>query len=484
MTTSTKILDYTIEGRESLEVLNPATKEVIGKVSLATKEDAKEILANARSAQKPWAAIPVWKRAEILNRFADLVEERKEELATLLSIETGKPIAQAEGEITGVPRIFRGFVEKAKHLYGQNIPLDHQPGMENDVYLTRREPLGVIVGIIPFNYPADIFSHKVAPAIATGNTIIVKPPRDTPLIILKLEELLYEAGLSENVLQVINGPGRIIGQELVASPLISAVSLTGGTDTGIDVATTAIKQLSRVALELGGNDPFIVFEDADIDHAVEQAIAGRIAMNGQTCIANKRLIVHRSKVEQFTSLLVKRVKKLKIGNPQDRSVDIGPLINDDAVQTVHEQVQKTIGQGAKVLVGGDISNGSWYQPTVLVDVEPSFEIAQDMEVFGPVFPIIQFDTDEEAVSIANNSCYGLNGALFTKDVNRAINIGYQIESGIVSVNGASAYRPDVSFFGGYKMSGYTGNEGLIGALEGMTQVKSVALRNSLDIYKA
>lgn len=484
MTTSVKVLDYTKNGKDSIDVLNPATNEIIGKVAMATKEDAKKALKSAKSVQKSWVATPIWKRGEILNHFADLVDENRYELAELLAKESGKPIAQAEGEVTGVSRIFRGFVEKAKHVYGKNIPLDHQEGLENDVYITRREPLGVIVGIIPFNYPSDIFSHKVAPALITGNSIIVKPPRDTPLIILRLEELFYEAGLPENVLQVVNGSGSTVGQQLVSSPLINGVSVTGGTDTGIDVASSAIKQLSRVALELGGNDPFIVFEDADVEEAVEQAIAGRIGMNGQTCIANKRLIVHQSKVEEFTKLLVDKVKDLKCGDPLDRSVDIGPLINKGALESVHKQVEHTIRQGAKLVVGGEIYNEAWYPATVLTDVKPEFDIAQDMEVFGPVFPIITFDTDEEAVSIANNSCYGLNGALFTKDVNRALNIGYQIESGIVSVNGAGAYRPDVSYFGGFKMSGYTGNEGLIGALEGMTQVKSVALRNSLNIYNS
>lgn len=482
MAISTSVLDYTIQDRESIEVSNPSTKKIIGNVALATEKDADEAIKKANAVKKSWASTPVWRRGEILNRFADLVDDNRKDLASTLSLESGKPIDQAEGELTGVARIFRGFVEKARHVYGQNIPLDHQPGMENDVYLTRREPLGVIVGIIPFNYPADIFSHKAAPALATGNVIIVKPPRDTPLTILKLEGLLYESGLPENVLQVINGSGSTVGQKLVSSSDINAVSLTGGTDTGVSVASSAIKQLNRVALELGGNDPLIVFKDADIEEAIEHTLAGRIGMNGQTCIANKRLIVHRSRLEEFTNLLVERVKKLKIGDPLDRSVDVGPIINEEALQIVHEQVQHTIKQGARLLFGGEIVDNTWYLPTVLSEVKPNFDIAQDMEVFGPVFPILTFDADEEAVSIANNSCYGLNGALFTKDVNRAVNIGYQIESGIVSVNGASAYRPDVSYFGGYKMSGYTGNEGFIGAIEGMTQVKSVALRNSLDIY--
>lgn len=469
--------------KDVIEVINPATKEVIDTVPLAKEEDIEKALHKAVSVKKSWAATPVWKRAEIFNRFADSVDENKEQLANLLCLEAGKPIAQAEAEIETVSRLFRAFPEKAKHLYGVNIPLDHQAGIENDVYLTRREPLGVIVGIIPFNYPADVFSHKVAPALITGNVIIVKPPAETPLTILKLGKLFYESGLPEGVLQVINGSGRIVGQKLVSSPLVNGVSLTGGTDTGIQVAASAIKHLNPVMLELGGSDPFIVFDDVDIDYVVEEAVAGRIAMNGQTCIANKRMIIHSSRVEEFTEKLVSRVKKLKYGNPIDRTVDIGPLINEKALQTVHEQVHHTVKQGAVILTGGNIVDNTWYLPTVLSNVKPEFDIAKDLEVFGPVFPIIQFDNEEEAVSIANSSCYGLNASIFTNDVNRAMNISYQIESGIVAVNGSGVYRPDVSYFGGYKMSGYAGNEGLIGALEGMTQIKSVALRNCLNIYQ-
>jgi len=466
-----------------VEVINPATKEVIDSIYVATEEEVDQAIQKANAAKKSWASTPVWKRAEIFNRFANAVDENKEELAKLLCYEAGKPIAQAEGEIDTVSRLFRAFPETAKHLYGKNIPLDHQQGIENDVYLTRREPLGVIVGIIPFNYPADVFSHKVAPALITGNVMIVKPPLDTPLTILKLAELFYQSGLPEGVLQVVNGNGSTVGQRLVSSPLIHGVSLTGGTDTGIKVASSAIKNLNPVMLELGGNDPFIVFEDVDVDRVVNEAIAGRMGMNGQTCIANKRLIIHKSIVKEFTEKLVERVKKLKYGNPIDRTVDVGPLINERALQTVHEQVLHTINQGAELLTGGEIIDNTWYLPTVLTNVKPEFDIARDLEVFGPVFPIIEFETEEEAVSIANNSCYGLNASLFTNDINRAMNISHQIESGIVAVNGTGLYRPDVSYFGGYKMSGYTSKEGLIGALESMTQIKSVAFRNSLQLYK-
>ncbi|MFF2854791.1 aldehyde dehydrogenase family protein [Peribacillus sp. NPDC058002] len=464
------------------EVFNPATKEVIGTVPQAKPNDIEEVIGAAQKAKNGWARTAVWKRAEILTKFSNLVEKKRDELANLLSREIGKPIEQAEWEIDTAIRLFRAFPEHAKSLNGINIPLDHQPGIENDVYLTRKEPLGVIVGIIPFNFPVDLFSHKVAPALSSGNVMIVKPASTAPLTILSLTELLYEAGLPENVLQVVTGSGGLIGNMLAQSPLIDAISLTGSTETGIKVATGAAKHLSRVMLELGGNDPLIVFEDADIDLAVNETIFGRTLMNGQVCCSNKRMLIHHSKEEEFTSLLVDRLKELKYGNQLDRSVNIGPLIDEYALQTVNQQVKRTIEQGAKVALEGGVVDNTWYLPTVLTDVKPEYDISRDMEIFGPVFPILTFRSEEEALEIANSSIYGLNAAVFTKDVNRALNVSYQIESGIVSVNGSGVYRPDVSFFGGYKMSGHGGKEGLIGALEELTQVKSVALRNCLNIY--
>jgi succinate-semialdehyde dehydrogenase/glutarate-semialdehyde dehydrogenase len=463
------------------EVTNPATKEVIGTIPQATKDDVEAAINAANAAKKGWARTPVWKRAEILQRFAGLVEKNKEELVQILSKESGKVLYQSEWEVDTVIRLFHSYPEHAKTLYGQNIPLDSQQGVENDVYLTRREPLGVLVGIVPFNFPLDAFSHKVGPALSSGNVMIIKPPNDTPLAILRVTELLYEAGLPENVLQVITGPGKQVGEWLSASNQIDGISLTGSTETGIKVASNAIKSLKPAFLELGGNDPLIVFDDADIELAAEQAVFGRTIMNGQVCCTTKRMIIHRSKVKDFTDLLIENLKKIKHGNQLEQGVVMGPLIHERAVMTVNDQVQLTVKQGAKVVFGGEVVDKAWYLPTVLSNVSKDTDIARDMEIFGPVFPVISFDTDEEAIEIANNSIYGLNGAIFTRDVNRAVNVGYQIESGIVVVNGTSVYRPDVSYFGGYKMSGM-GREGLLGAMHEMTQIKSVALRNSLKIY--
>lgn len=392
------------------------------------------------------ARTPVWKRAEILIEFSKRVTENAESLATLLSQEAGKPIAQARMEIQAVSRLFRSFAEQAKSLYGLNLPLDHQAGVENDIYITRKEPLGVVVCIIPFNFPAELFAQKVAPVMATGNVAIVKPPEDDPLTILQLTKLLYEAGLPENVLQIVPGTGPTVGQMLSSSPLVNGISFTGSTAAGIKVAEQAAKHLSRIKLELGGNDPLIVCEDADIELAVEQTVLGRLWNNGQVCCANKRMLVHRSKINDFTDLLLAKLSEVTYGDPLNEQVRLGPLIHERALQTVHEQVQMTKSQGAQIALGGEIADHAYYLPTVLTKVDSTFEVARDMEIFGPVFPIIPFSTDEEAVGIANRSIYGLNASVFTQNINRAVNIGYQIESGTVVINHTGNYRPDYTFF--------------------------------------
>jgi len=468
---------------KTIEVKNPATKEVIDTVPFASAEEVEEALQAAHAAKRGWARTPLWKRYDIMCRASDLIRADKERLAALLSREVGKPIRQSFAEIETVARLLRGFAEQAKTVYGLNVPLDQQAGVENDIYITRKEPLGVIVGIVPFNFPAELFCQKVAPSLATGNVIIIKPANVAPLTIIELTKLIYEAGLPENVLQIVTGSGQVVGDLLTQSPLVNGISLTGSTETGIKTAINAAKHLSRVKLELGGNDPLIVFDDADLELAVEQTVFGRTLMNGQTCCANKRMIVHRSKAADFTDLLTETLKRIRHGDPLDESVGIGPLIDGKALATVHDQVRATIAQGARAALGAEIVDDAWYLPTVLTDVDPAFDIAKDMEIFGPVFPIITFDTDEEAIAIANASIYGLNAAVFTKDLNRALNVSYQIESGIVAVNSSSTYRPDIALFGGYKMSGM-GREGLIGAMEEVTQTKSVALRNVLNIYGA
>jgi succinate-semialdehyde dehydrogenase/glutarate-semialdehyde dehydrogenase len=465
---------------EQNNVYNPATMEVIDTIPMATAEDVEEALDHAQKGKVIWAKTPIHERSEILLKFSQLLKRDRAQLADLLCREVGKTLEQAGMEIDTGARLFRGFAEKVKSLYGMTVPLDTQPGLERDVLMTRREPIGVMAGILPFNFPIDLFSHKVAPALAAGNAVVIKPATEAPLTVIRVVELLHEAGVPGNVMQVITGRGSLIGDQLSSSPKVDIISMTGDTQTGIRVAQNGAKHLSRVFLELGGNDPLIVFSDANIDEAVDFAIVGRTWSNGQCCCGNKRLVIHDSVIDEFTHKLLEKIKTYTVGNPLHADTKIGPLITEKAANNVKSQIDLTVSQGAQVLFGGERIDNCYLTPTVLGNVTPDMDVARDMEIFGPVMPLIRFSTDDEAVQIANNSIYGLNASIFTKDLNRAINASFGIQSGLVAVNGSGLYRPDAAQFGGYKMSGL-GREGLTVTLEELTQNKTVVFRNALTI---
>src|SRR5437763_875704 len=466
-------------GRQTVAVRNPYSGETIDTVPLATPEDVDAVLDAARRGARAWAAAPIYQRADVLHRYAGLLEERRKELATLLCRESGKTFRQTLAEVGTNIRLARGNAERVKTLRGETIPSGAQAGFEHDVMLTRREPLGVVAAIIPFNFPVDIFGHKALPALAAGNAVVVLPPLDDPLTILTCGELLREAGLPGGVLQIVTGEGPVVGEALTTSPKVDAIALTGSTATGVRAARAGATHLARMVLELGGNDPLIVFDDADLDRATEQAVLGRILANGQCCCANKRLIVQRGVQDEFARRVTAAMSAVPVGDPSVRETGMGPLINERAAARVHDQVRQTVEQGAHVLTGGERGDGLLYPPTVLDGVTPEMDVARDMEIFGPVLPIIAFDTADEAVEIANNSHFGLSAAVFTRDLARGIDLGYRIQSGVVCLNGTGLYRSDDTPFGGYKMSGL-GREGLGYSLEEMTQLKAVVLCNVLS----
>jgi len=461
------------------DVLNPATNEVLDRIPLATAEDVEEALDVAQEGFRIWSRTPTHERYEILMRFADLLRKHKREIAEILTLENGKPLAQAESEVDTGVRLFTGFAEESKSLYGISAPLDAQPGLENDIFFTRREPLGVMGAILPFNFPIDLFSHKVAPALAAGNAVVIKPSMEAPLSIIRVVELLHEAGVPGSTMQVVTGRGSVVGEILASSPKVQIVSMTGDTQTGIRVAQNAAKNLARTFLELGGNDALVVFDDADLDLAAEHAAFGRTWANGQCCCANKRLVVQKNVADEFTHKLIAKLKEYTMGNPMDPSTKLGPLITEKAANTVKQQIDLTISQGAKLVYGGERVEHCFLSPAVLVNVSKDADVARDLEIFGPVLPIITFGDDAEAVEIANNSIYGLSGSVFTRNINRAINTAFKMQTGQVAINGTGLYRPDVSQFGGYKYSGL-GREGLSVTLEEMTQVKNIAIRNVLS----
>ncbi len=461
----------------TMEVINPANFDVIGTVPISSSQDVERALNAAQVGKKVWAATPIWKRREILNRYLDLLTAQKLMVARTLCLETGKPLEQAIDEVSGGIRMFREYINRVLGLHGTTIPLDSQEGLERDVLMTHRQPLGVLAAILPFNFPIDTFSHKTGAALVTGNAVIVKPGEDAPLAVMHAVRLMHEAGVPENVIQVLTGKGDV-GAMMTDTPKVNAISFTGSTATGSRVMATGAKHISRVYLELGGNDPFIVFEDADMDIVMEHAAFARTYCNGQCCVASKRFIVHHSKREEFTARLLESLKSYTVGSPLLTGTKIGPLIHEAAAKRAEEQIALTVSQGARLLSGGERYDRTFIAPTVLENVTPEMDVARDMEIFAPVFPIISFKEDHQAIEIANASVYGLNAGVFTNNINRAIRAGYQIESGTVCVNGAGLYHPDAAAFGGFKQSGL-GREGTISGLEEMTQVKSIVFRNAL-----
>ena len=461
----------------TINILNSATQELVDTVPAATKEDVNCAILAAQTGKKAWASTPQHARSAVLIKCADAIAANVEELARLLSTEMGKVITEARGEVACTAEIFRGFAEMANHLYGQTMS-HAQTGSETDIIFTRHEPLGVVACITPFNYPVELCYHKVAAALAVGNAAIIKPASDNPLTIMRMLELCWEAGIPGNVLQLVTGSGAKIGRLLTESPLIDKISLTGSTEVGIEVAELGAKTLKHLGLELGGNDPFVVFEDADMELAISEAVSGRLKNAGQTCCSPKRFIVQSSVLEAFTTGVIESLKKLKLGSPLDEETELGSLINIRAQEDVIKQVAHTIKQGATCIYGGKPYEKTYFEPTVLTGVTKDMDIAKDMEVFGPIFPIISFDTFDEAIEIANGTIYGLQAGVMTQDFAKAIQASSEINCGAVVVNGSGNYRNIDQPFGGTKMSGL-GREGVCCTLEDMTQVKSYILKKIL-----
>jgi len=460
---------------EVIEVLNPATGAVIDTVPAATKEDVDEAVQLAVAAQKLWDQVPVYERGEILMKFVALVEENKEELARLLSNETGKPISEARGEIANIFISFPAFIERAKHLYGEVIQNGRERNQENHILLTTREPIGVFACIIPFNFPCDLFDQKVAPVLMAGNAAIVKPSTDNPLTLCRLTALMVEAGVTDGAIQILTGRGSKVGAWLTESPDVHGITFTGSTAAGIETYKAAASHLAHIALELGGNDAFIVCEDGDVDLAVEEMIWGRMYNTGQVCCASKRFIIHNSIKDEFTEKAVARIKLIKGGDPADDDTQIGCLICEQAAINVQSQVLLTVEQGGRIVLGGK-RNGAFYEPTVIADVPKTADVAKDMEIFGPVVPVIGFDTVDEAVEIANASIFGLCGCVFSRDAKTAWNVARRLECGGAVINGASFFRSFEMPFGGYKHSGI-GTEGVLSTYDEVTRTKTIVLKN-------
>jgi lactaldehyde dehydrogenase / glycolaldehyde dehydrogenase len=440
-------------------VIDPATEVELARVPEAEADDAAKAIDAASAAFRSWSRLPAAERGGYLRAIADGIRARADELARLVVAEQGKPISEAHGELEGTAGFFDYYSGLARTIQGDIVPSD-LPGEE--IWI-RRVPHGVVVGIIPWNYPSALTARKVAPAIVAGNTIVLKPHEDTPLSALALMDVIREVGLPAGVVNVVTGAGAEVGAALVRDPRTTFVSMTGSVRAGRQILQDAAERVTPVSLELGGKAPLIVFDDADLDIAIPSAITSRYMNCGQVCICNERTYVHSSVYDDFVERYVEAVRELRVGDPTEATTDIGPKINRPELDKVSAMVDDAVGAGARTLIGGNVlqdgsfEKGFWYEPTVLVDVDHSMSILHD-EIFGPVTPIMAFDDLDEVVDLANDSNYGLSAYLFTNDFQRVMRTVNDVRFGEVYVNrvGPEALQ---GFHVGYGQSGLGGDDG-------------------------
>lgn len=460
----------------TLMVTNPQTGAHIQTLKLTQLEEILELADKASEAQKKWKRKSLFQRSQVLYRFLDLYRSQVEDFAKTMSMEMGKTKTESMQEASKTAENIKGILERANHLYGQVLP-DNDPDSQRDLVFTRREPLGVVGCIIPFNYPVELTMWKVIPALIMGNGVIVKAPSSNPLAVLKIGELLKAAGLPDGLAPFLVSNRTDCTEGIIKNPKINALALTGSTAAGIQMAKDSAPQLKPLFLELGGNDPFIICQDADVQQAADQIVSSRICNAGQTCCAPKRFLVQRSILDELTDAIIKRLKKVKTGPAWADETELAVLVTEQAAAGVESQVMQASEEGASILYGGKRS-GAFFEPTVLGNVTREMSIAKDMEIFGPVFPIIPFDTIEEAIEIANQSSYALNAGILSGDVIRGFHIASQIEAGSVAVNGSGLFRHMDQAHGGPKMSGI-GREGISCLLEEYSQVKNYIVRGVL-----
>lgn len=462
-----------VDRDQHIEILNPQDDSLVDTVPKGTVDDMRAALDAADAGARVAREMPAHERMRLLHDAADIIEDNHEEYAQVLAKEGIKTIREARAEVTRCIDTVRISGEEARRIAGETIPFDQRPGSENRVGYYRREPIGIVAAITPFNDPLNLVAHKVGPALAAGNAVIVKPDSKTPLSALMLARALDKAGVPTGVLQVITGPGRDIGDPLITDDRVRLVSFTGGTETGEAIIRKA--GLKKVTMELGSNSPVIVMDDADLDRAVPANVSGAYWAAGQNCLHVQRLLVHDDVYDEFTERFVAAAKKYTVGDKLDESTDMGPLINESSAKRVERMVNDALVAGATLLTGGE-RNGNFYAPTALANVPDSVELSCE-EVYGPVTVFYRFNTLEEAIERANDVQYGLQAAIFTQDLDVAHTAIAGLHCGGVMVNDSTDYRIDAMPFGGVKWSGL-GREGVRFAVEEMTEPKVVCFNLS------
>ena len=453
---------------QAIKVNNPATNEILGTVPKMGAAETRRAIEAADKALPAWRALTAKERSNKLRRWFELMIENQDDLGRLMTLEQGKPLAEAKGEIAYAASFIEWFAEEAKRVYGDTIP-GHQPDKR---LIVIKQPIGVTAAITPWNFPAAMITRKAGPALAAGCTMVLKPASQTPFSALALAELAERAGIPKGVFSVVTGSAGDIGSELTSNPIVRKLSFTGSTEIGRQLMAECAKDIKKVSLELGGNAPFIVFDDADLDKAVEGAIISKYRNNGQTCVCANRIYVQDGVYDAFAEKLKVAVSKLKIGNGLEEGTTTGPLIDDKAVAKVKEHIADALSKGATVLTGGNALQGNFFEPTVLVNVSKDAAVAKE-ETFGPLAPLFRFQDEAEVIAMSNDTEFGLASYFYARDMSRVFRVAEALEYGMVGIN-TGLISNEVAPFGGIKASGL-GREGSKYGIEDYLEIKYLCI---------
>lgn len=454
------------EDNAKIAVTNPADGEIVGHVPSLTAKQIEGAINASEKAFKSWRALPAAKRSALLRKWFDLMIEHADDLAMIMTCEQGKPLKEARGEILYAASFVEWFAEEARRTYGDTIP---SPQVNQRITVIK-QPIGVTAAITPWNFPAAMITRKAAPALAAGCTMIVRPASLTPLTALALGELAQKAGIPAGVLQIVTGKSSSIGKVLTESQIVRKLSFTGSTEVGRALMAECAPTIKRISLELGGNAPFIVFDDADLDAAVKGAIACKYRNAGQTCVCANRILVQSGVYDAFTEKLKQAVQALKVGNGINSTTDIGPLIEESALKKVDEHIADAVKKGGKLVLGGKRLGGLFYEPTIMTNITSDMRFARE-ETFGPVAPLFKFDNESEAIEMANDTIFGLAAYFYTRDFARAVRVSEALEYGMVGHN-TGLISNEVAPFGGVKQSGI-GREGSKYGIEEYMETKYI-----------